>query len=73
MNKIYILILLSISQLGLAQPNNDVFIRINQYGYHPQELKNALVFSDSPLREKEVYSETDQKEKTGADSSTITA
>ncbi|MCG8307269.1 MAG: glycoside hydrolase family 9 protein [Cytophagales bacterium] len=55
------------SQLTNAQSSkkiNEAFIRINQYGYRPDEAKRAIVFSNSPVREKfHIIDEKDQNSK----------
>ena len=40
----------------------EIFIRINQYGYHTNESKQAILFSNSPIKEKfEIVTENGQK------------
>lgn len=36
----------------ISNTDNEVYIRINQYGYHPDESKMAIVFSKIPVKEK---------------------
>lgn len=52
MKNIYFFILFFSAQAMLAQSSNEIYIRINQYGYHTNESKTAIVFSKSPVREK---------------------
>lgn len=35
-----------------SQNSKEIFIRINQYGYHPNESKQVIIFSNSPVKEK---------------------
>ena len=46
----------------VAQSSNEIFIRINQYGYHPNESKMAIIFSNFPVKEKfELIEKNSQK------------
>jgi len=47
-----VLFLFLLSGSGFAQSKPEIFLRINQYGYHPNESKKAIIFSGAPVREK---------------------
>lgn len=48
----YLLTLLFLFSISLTFAQNPEFhIRINQYGYHQQENKKAIIFSNSPIKE----------------------
>jgi endoglucanase len=65
MKKLFIglLIISSICENSRAsQHSKEIFIRINQYGYQLNESKIAIIFSNSPLKEKfEVIEKNSQK------------
>ncbi len=55
MKKLFFFLPIFICQVLMAQSgqnSKEVFIRINQLGYHPNESKIAIVFSNNPVREK---------------------
>jgi endoglucanase len=51
MKYLFTLILLFAISIAFAQ-STDIHIRINQYGFHKLESKQAVIFSNSPVREK---------------------
>lgn len=51
MKYLFTLILLFAISIAFAQ-STDIHIRINQYGFHELESKQAVIFSNSPVREK---------------------
>lgn len=63
MRNLFIVILLFAHFTISAQSNSDeLFIRVNQYGYHTNEAKQAIVFSNSLIKEKfEIVSKNTQK------------
>jgi hypothetical protein len=49
MKNLFNLIILFSFNLTFAQ-HSDIHIRINQYGYHKQESKQAIIFSNAPVK-----------------------
>ena len=56
------ILLLAFISIRAQSNSQELFIRINQYGYHPNEAKQAIIFSNLPIKEKfEIISKKSQK------------
>lgn len=49
----------------VSKNSQEIFLRLNQYGYHPGEMKQAILFSKTPIRENFEISTEGGKKVTG--------